>query len=161
MDNTALFYVLAAILVLVGLAGTILPALPGLPLMFVGMLLAAWADGFARVGAGALVLLAIIMLLALAADVLTSIYGAKRAGASKHALWGAALGTFAGFFFGLPGLVLGPFVGAVAGQKIQGGDWRSASRIGVATWLGLAVGTVIKLALAMLMILVFAVAWFW
>ncbi len=161
MDNTTLLYVLAAVLVLVGLAGTILPALPGLPLMFVGMLIAAWTDGFERVGAWAIVLLVVVMLLALAADVLTSIYGAKRAGASKHALWGAALGSLAGFFFGIPGLILGPFAGAVAGEKMQGGDWRSASKIGLATWLGLAVGTVIKIGLAVLMLVIFAVAWFW
>jgi uncharacterized protein len=161
MDSTSLLYAVSALLIVVGLAGTVLPALPGLPLMFVGMLVAAWTDGFERVGAWAFVLLALIMLAALAADVLTSIYGAKRAGASKHALWGAAIGTFAGFFFGLPGFILGPFVGAVAGQKVQGGDWRNASKIGLATWLGLAVGTVIKIGLAALMLIVFTVAWFW
>src|SRR5207342_1663950 len=106
--------------------------------MFVGMLVAAWTDGFDRIGAGTLVVLGLVMLLALGADVLTSIYGAKRAGASKHAMWGAALGSLAGFFFGIPGLILGPFVGAVAVQKVQGGDWRNASKIGLATWLGLA-----------------------
>lgn len=161
MDHQTLLYLLAAILILIGFAGTILPALPGLPLMFVGMLVAAWAEGFHRVGAGALVLLGLVVIVALFADILSTIYGAKRAGASKHAMWGAALGTFAGFFFGLPGLILGPFVGAVAGEKSQGGDWRNASRIGFATWLGLAVGTIIKLGLALLMLVIFAVAWFW
>jgi len=161
MDTTTLLYILAAILILVGLAGTILPALPGLPLMFAGMLLAAWTEGFDRVGAWPLVLLGLMVILALFADILSTLYGAKRAGASKHAMWGAALGTFAGFFFGLPGLVLGPFVGAVAGERSQGGDWRNASRIGLATWLGLAVGTVIKVGLAFLMLAIFAIAWFW
>ncbi|KFN42876.1 DUF456 domain-containing protein [Arenimonas oryziterrae] len=161
MDNQLVLYLLSALLIVVGLAGTVLPALPGLPLMFVGMLLAAWAGDFRQIGAGALVLLAVIMLLALAADILTSLYGAKRAGASKHAMWGAAIGTLAGFFFGLPGLVLGPFVGAIAGEKTQGSDWRKASRIGLATWMGLAVGTVIKIGLAVLMLAVFAIAWFW
>lgn len=161
MDHQTLLYFLAAILILVGFAGTVLPALPGLPLMFVGMLVAAWTEGFHRVGAWALGLLGLVVVLALFADILSTIYGAKRAGASKHAMWGAALGTFAGFFFGLPGLILGPFVGAVAGEKSQGGDWRNASKIGFATWLGLAVGTVIKLGLALLMLVIFAVAWFW
>jgi len=161
MDTTTLLYILAAILILVGLAGTILPALPGLPLMFAGMLLAAWTEGFDRVGAWPLVLLGLMVILALLADILSTLYGAKRAGASKHAMWGAALGTFAGFFFGLPGLILGPFVGAVAGERSQGGDWRNASRIGLATWLGLAVGTVIKVGLAFLMLAIFTIAWFW
>jgi len=161
MDHQTLLYFLAAILILVGFAGTVLPALPGLPLMFVGMLVAAWTEVFHRVGAWTLVVLGLVVILALFADTLSTIYGAKRAGASKHAMWGAALGTFAGFFFGLPGLILGPFVGAVAGEKSQGGDWRNASKIGFATWLGLAVGTVIKLGLAVLMLAIFAVAWFW
>jgi len=161
MDTQTLLFLVSAILILVGLAGTILPALPGLPLMFAGMLMAAWTDDFERVGGWVLAGLALITLLALVADILTTLYGAKRAGASKHAMWGAALGTLAGFFFGLPGLVLGPFVGAVAGERSQGGDWRNASRIGLATWLGLAVGTVIKVGLAFLMLAIFAIAWFW
>jgi len=129
--------------------------------VFAGMLVAAWTEGFHRVGAWTLVFLALLVILALLANILSTLYGAKRAGASKHAMWGAALGTFAGFFFGLPGLILGPFVGAVAGERSQGGDWRNASRIGLATWLGLAVGTVIKVGLAFLMLAIFTIAWFW
>lgn len=155
--TTALF-VLAAVMVLAGLVGTILPALPGVPLIFAGMLLAAWADGFMHIGVWTLVLLGFLCLLAVAVDVVAGLLGAKRVGASGWALFGAAVGTFAGFFLGIPGLLLGPFVGALAGELLAGGTMRRAAEVGFGTWLGLLFGTLAKIALsfAMLGIFVFA-----
>lgn len=158
MDPNILWFVLAAILILVGIAGTVLPALPGVPLVFVGMLVAAWADDFTRVGAPTLVVLGILTALTVVIDVVASLLGAKKVGASRHALIGAAIGTVVGLFFGLPGLLLGPFVGALLGELLAGGTLRRATGVGVGTWLGFIFGTVVKIGLcfAMLGIFVFA-----
>ena len=115
-----LFYVLAAILIVVGLAGVVLPALPGLPLVFLGMLLAAWAGGFAKIGIATLVALGVLTLLSMAVDFWAAAMGAKRVGASRLALGGALLGTFAGIFFGPVGLFVGPFMGALGGELLHG-----------------------------------------
>src|SRR5688572_2174674 len=101
MDMTTLLYLLAALLILLGLAGTILPALPGMPILFGGMLLAAWVGDFERVGGWTLAVLGVLAALALALDVIAGLLGAKRVGASGLALLGAALGTVVGLFFGL------------------------------------------------------------
>jgi uncharacterized protein YqgC (DUF456 family) len=158
MDGTTIYYVIAGILILAGIAGTVLPALPGVPLVFAGMLLAAWVDGFKEVSVWTIVLLGVMTLLSLLVDFLASTLGAQRAGASKLAIGGAALGTLVGLFFGIPGLLLGPFFGAVAGELIGGREWRHASKVGVATWIGIAVGTAFKLALAFGMLGVFVLA---
>jgi uncharacterized protein YqgC (DUF456 family) len=162
MDGTTLAYLFAGILILVGLAGIILPALPGTPLVFAGMLVAAWANGFRDVSVWTIVLLGVLTLLSLAVDFFATTLGAQKAGASKPALFGAALGTVVGIFFGIPGLLLGPFVGAVVGELAGGRrEWAHASRVGVATWLGLVVGTAFKLALAFGMLGIFVVALLW
>ncbi len=160
MSAEVLWYALAALLVLVGLAGSVLPALPGVTLVFAGLLVAAWADDFTRVGAFTLVLLGLLTVLSFAIDLAATAMGAKRVGATKLAVAGAALGTLAGVFLGLPGLILGPFVGAVAGEMLSHGRMQQATRAGVATWLGLLFGTLAKLALVFTMLGVFAFAYF-
>ena len=164
MDLTALFYLLAALLVLVGLAGTVLPALPGLPLMFAGMLLAAWAGDFQHVGAPTLVVLGLLTLLSIGVDVWATAHGAKRVGASRLAMLGAAIGTCAGLLLGLPGLLLGPFAGALAGEllhrrSLQADALGHAAKVGAGTWLGILLGSALKLALAFAMLGLFALAW--
>ena len=158
MDTQLIAYVIAGILILVGLAGVILPALPGLPVVFGGMLLAAWTDDFQLVPIWVIVLLGLLTLLSLGVDILSTTLGAKRAGASKKAMIGAALGTFAGLFFSIPGLLLGPFVGAVAGEMIGGREFRESAKIGFGTWIGIALGTALKLALAFAMLGIFVLA---
>lgn len=160
MDPTLFWYTLAAVLVLVGLAGVVLPALPGLPLVFAGMLLAAWAGDFQRIGAVPLVVLGLLTLLSLVADFIATAAGAKRVGAGPLAIWGAALGTLAGLFFGPVGLLAGPFLGAMLGELWHTRTLRRATHVGLATWLGLLLGTVLKLALAFAMVGLFVLAWF-
>jgi len=160
LDIQTLYYVLAGILILVGVAGTVLPALPGVPLVFVGMLLAAWAGGFEQVGGWMLLLLGVLTVLSIGIDLLATAMGAKRVGASKLALVGAVVGTFAGLFFGPVGLLAGPFIGALAGELIHGREVRKATRVGFGTWLGILVGTVLKIGLAFAMLGLFAFAWF-
>lgn len=155
-----LLWVLAVILVLVGIAGTILPALPGAPLVGIGLLLAAWADRFEKVGWFPLVVIGVLTVLTLVVDFLATMLGAKRVGASGLALFGAAVGTIAGLFFGLPGVILGPFVGAVLGEYLARRNHEQAVKVGIGTWIGLLLGTAGKLALIFMMIGVFAFAYF-
>ncbi len=164
MDVNLLLYFLSALLVLVGVAGTVLPALPGVPLVFSGLLLAAWVANFQKVGAPMIALLAVLTLASVAVDFWATAHGAKRAGASRKAMLGAALGTLAGLPLALPGLLLGPFVGAVLGEllhqrSLQAPTVGHAAKVGVATWLGLLLGTALKLALAFTMLGLFAMAW--
>lgn len=158
MDPLA-WHVIAALLVIVGLAGTVLPVLPGIAFVFGGLLLAAWADGFARVGAVTVAILGLLTALALAADFLASALGAKKLGASPRGILGATIGAVVGIFFGIPGLVLGPFVGAVAGELSARRELLHAGRAGMGTWIGIVLGSVAKLTLAFLMVGVFATAW--
>jgi uncharacterized protein YqgC (DUF456 family) len=165
MTTESLYYVLAAILVVVGLLGTVLPALPGLPLVFGGMLLAAWAGDFQQIGVVTLVVLGAMTLLSLAIDFWATAVGAKRVGASRKAVIGAVLGTVAGLFFGPIGIFVGPFAGALAGEllhrrSLRQRDLGDAARIGFGTWLGVVLGVVLKLGLAFAMIGLFAFAWF-
>jgi len=160
MTSQMLLYGVAALLVIVGLIGVILPALPGLPLVFLGMLLAAWAGGFEQVGVAVLVVLGLLTLLSFAIDFWATAHGAKRVGASRKAIVGAVLGTFAGLFVFPPfGLFVGPFAGALIGELLHGRELGNAARVGFGTWLGLVLAIVLKLGLAFAMLGVFALAW--
>jgi uncharacterized protein len=158
MDLHALWYVLAVVLIVVGFVGTIVPALPGVPLVFAGMFVAAWADGFQHVGVWWLVGLGVLTVIALAVDFLAGLAGAKRVGASRMALIGAAVGTIVGIFFGIPGLLLGPFLGALIGELVAGGTLKRATGVGVGAWVGFLIGTVLKLGVCFAMLGLFALA---
>ncbi len=158
MPDAAL-WVLALLLVIAGFAGAILPAIPGAPLVFAGLLLAAWIDGFTKVGWVPLVLIGLLAALTFVVDLAASALGAKRVGASPLALLGAAVGTIAGLFFGFVGVLAGPFVGAALGEYVARRDLRQAGRAGLATWLGILVGSAAKAALLLAMFGLSAVAW--
>ena len=155
---TAFLWAIAVLLVIVGAVGTVLPALPGVPLIFAGVLLAAWAEDFQRIGGWTLGVLAVLALIGLVVDYVAASMSAQRAGASRQGIIGAALGTVAGIFTGLVGLVFMPLVGAAIGEFIAHQDALRAGKVGVATWLGLLVGTAIKIAVAFTMIGVFVAA---
>ena len=158
MDATTLLYALSALLILVGLAGIVLPALPGLPIVFAGMLLAAWTGDFELISGWTVAVLAVLTLIAMSLDFIAGLLGAKRVGASKLALLGAALGTVVGLFFGLLGLILGPFVGAVLGELAHGREAAKSMKVGLGTWLGMAFGAIVKLTLAFVMLGIFVFA---
>lgn len=148
----------AVALIAVGFAGTVLPALPGVVAIFLGALLAAWLEHFERIGWPALLLLAVLMVLGLVVDALAAVIGARRVGASRAAVIGSLLGGLIGLFFGLPGFLLGPFIGAVAGEYLHRRAAGQALRVGVGTWIGLAIGTLARLGIGVTMIVVFAAA---
>jgi len=164
MDQASVLYLLAGLLVIVGLVGTVLPALPGLPLVFCGMLLAAWTDGFHHIGVPMLVVLGLLTLFSLGIDLWATAHGAKRVGASRLAVVGAMLGTLGGLVFGPLGLLLGPFAGALGGEllhrrSLRGEHLGQAAKVGIGTWFGIVLGTALKLALAFAMLGLFALAW--
>lgn len=160
MDTSILLWILAALLVLAGIAGLVLPALPGAPVLFAGLVVAAWAEDFAYVGTGTIVLLALLAALTYAADLVAGAFGAKRFGASPRAVTGALIGGLVGLFFGIPGVLLGPFIGAVIGELSVRRDVNAATRAGIGASLGLVLAAAAKIALAFTMIGVFAMARF-
>jgi hypothetical protein len=155
-----LLWALAAIMIIGGLIGVIYPLLPGLPLMFGGLWIGAWADDFKHVGAVTLTVLGLMVGAGIICDFLASTLGAQRVGASPQAVTGALLGSVVGLFFGLPGLLIGPFAGAVLGELSARRTLGRAAEVGLATWVGLLLGALAKLAIALAMLGLFALAWF-
>jgi uncharacterized protein YqgC (DUF456 family) len=156
--NDTLLWGLSIALILAGLAGIVLPALPGTILVLAGIVLGAWIDDFTRVGWIAVTAVAILAVLAWAMDYVAALLGARRAGASRQALWGAAIGTVAGIFMGLVGVLFMPLVGAAAGEYLARRNQQQAVKVGIATWLGLMAGMLAKFVLAFMMIGIFVVA---
>ena len=157
MDTHSALLVLAGVLVVVGLVGSLLPAVPGVPVLFGGLWLASWVEDFAYVGAGPLIVLSVLGLLTYGADFAAGAFGAKRFGASGKAVAGAALGAVVGLFFGLPGILLGPFVGAVLGELSAQRSLEQASRAGLGATIGLALGAAAKLGLSLAMVGIYLV----
>lgn len=152
-------YLLAAALLLGGLIGSVIPALPGLPMIFGGIWLAAAVNNYQHVGWWWLLGIGALGAAGVIIEFVASTLGAKRVGASKQALWGAGLGTLAGMFFGLPGLLFGPFIGAILGELASGQSVLRSAHVGVGTWIGLLFGTLIKLVISFVMVGMFALAW--
>ena len=155
---TAILWLAATALIALGVAGTVLPVLPGAILVFGGIALAAWIDDFARIPVWLLLLLAVLTAMAWVVDYLAAAAGAKRAGASKLAIIGAAIGTLAGIFSGLWGLLFMPLAGAAIGEYVAQRDLRRAGKVGLATWIGLLLGTAVKVALVFAMVGIFVFA---
>lgn len=158
MDASVWLWLLSAALIIVGLAGTVLPALPGTALVLAGIVLAAWIDDFTRIGALTLSAIAVLAALAWLLDFVAGLLGAKKVGASRQALVGAALGTLLGLFMGLVGVLFMPLVGAAVGEYLARRDHAQALKAGTATWLGMLLGMIAKLVLAFMMVGIFLVA---
>ena len=154
---TAILVTLALIFLIVGLLGTILPAIPGLPLMFAGAWLLAYTGDYQIIGTPALIALGILALIGSAMDYVAGLLGAKFTGASKTALWGALIGGIAGAFFSLPGLLLGPLLGAGIGEFWARKDLWSAGKVSVGTFIGFIMGVIAKVGCALTIILTLAV----
>jgi uncharacterized protein YqgC (DUF456 family) len=154
MTDTVLWLVVGAFLVL-GLAGTVAPFLPGTPLIFLGALVYAYATDWAPVGSGRLVILAALSASSYALHYLAGALGARRGGGGAWAFAGAIVGGIVGLFFGLPGLVLGPPLGAIAGELLKSGDLRTSVRTGIGAFLGMVAGAVANFAIGVTMIALF------
>jgi uncharacterized protein YqgC (DUF456 family) len=158
--TTTLLWLLSVALILVGVAGTVLPALPGTVLVLAGIVLGAWIDDFTRVGWGVLAIVGVLAVIAWVLEYVAGLLGAQKAGASRQAIIGAAVGTVAGLLMGLVGVLFMPLVGAAIGEWLARRDHAQAMRVGVATWLGIMAGMVSKVVIAFMMIGVFVVALF-
>jgi uncharacterized protein YqgC (DUF456 family) len=155
---TVLLWIAAIALIMIGVAGTVLPALPGAVLVFGGIALAAWIDDFARIPVWLLLVLGALTIMASAVDYVAAALGAKRAGASRQAVIGAAIGTVVGILSGLWGLLFMPLIGAAIGEYLVQRDVRRAGKASIATWIGLLLGTVAKVAIVLTMIGIFVFA---
>jgi len=151
-------WVISGLLVIAGLAGTVLPLLPGTLLVWAGLLMGAWIDDFTRVSVLIVVVITLLAALAWALDFVAGLMGAKRAGASKLALVGAAVGTVVGVFMGLVGVLFMPLVGAAIGEYWAQKDQQRAAKVALATWLGLMLGMVAKVVISFVMVGIFLVA---
>jgi len=147
-----LMWSLALICIAIGVMGTVFPALPGTPLIFLGALVISWWYDYTVISGWGLLLLAVAAIAGFVVDFLASSMGAKRVGASPLALIGATLGSIVGIFFALPGIIIGPFVGAFGGELLAQSSLHQATKVGIGTWLGLLVGTVAKVAIAFSMV---------
>lgn len=151
-----LLAVIGLCLALVGLVGLALPVMPGAPILFVGLVLIAWAEDFAFVGTGTLVILAVLALLTYAVDLIAGAFGVRRFGASARAMVGATVGAVVGLFFGFVGIVIGPFIGAGIGELSTGQSLHAAGKAGIGATIGLVIGVAAKLTLAFAMVGIFA-----
>lgn len=156
--TATLLWVAAVALIAAGVAGTVLPALPGTLFVLAGIFLGAWVDDFARVGWVPLTVVTVLAVLAWVLDYVAGLLGAQKAGASRQAIAGAAIGTVAGLFMGFIGVLFMPLVGAAVGEYLARRDQQKALHVGVATWLGIMAGMVAKVVIAFMMIGVFVVA---
>jgi len=154
----AFWWLLSSALIVLGLAGIVLPALPGTIFVLAGIVMGAWIDGFTRVGWFAVAAVTVLAVLAWLMDYIAGVLGARRAGASRQAIIGAAIGTVAGIFMGLIGVFFMPLVGAAAGEYLALRNHRQAMRVGISTWLGLMAGMLAKFVLAFMMVGIYVVA---
>ncbi len=155
-----LFWILCFVCVLVGVVGTILPMLPGAPLVFLGLLFGAWANDFEKVGWIPLTILAALTAFTFVIDFIATKIGVVKTGASSLAAIGAMIGMVLGIFFGFIGVFVFPFVGAVLGEYIVKRDAIQAGKVGLGTWLGMVIAIAAKLGINFAMIGIFTVAYF-
>ena len=156
-----LLNVIAVVLIALGLAGALIPTVPGIPMIFIGIWLLAGIDHYHHLGYGWLICIEAVGAVGLTIDLLAGVLGVKRVGASKRAVLGALLGTVVGLCFGLPGLLLGPFLGAVLGELAAGSTVLRSTNVGIGAWLGLIFGTIVKLVSSLMMVAILGAAWWW
>ena len=150
-----LVWALSVACIAIGFVGTIIPIIPGPPLIFAGVLAIAWWDNFTKVGILPVSIIGVLAIVCVVIDFVASYIGAKKVGASRAALIGSVVGSVVGIFFLLPGLILGPFIGALLGEWWSVRNVSQATRVGLGTWLGMLIGTAAKVGLSLTMIAVF------
>lgn len=151
-DHSLILWIIGAICTVTGLSGLLLPVVPGAPILFLGLLFGAWAEDFRYIGVWTLLILAGMAGLTYVVEFAASILGVRKYGGSRRAMAGAVLGGVVGLFLGIPGILLGPFAGAVIGELSLQRSLDQASRAGFGTVVGLAIGVAGKLAIGIAMI---------
>lgn len=158
MASSILLWIVCIALIVIGLAGAVLPALPGTAFVLAGIVLGAWIEGFTRVGVGTLAFIAALGAFSSVLDYAAGMLGARRVGASRLALVGAAVGTVVGVFLGFVGVLFMPLVGAAIGEYVARRDERRALEVGAATGLALVAAMLAKVVIAFVMVGIFLVA---
>ncbi len=148
----ALFVILGIIIVVIGVASLVLPAVPGGAIVYLGVLTIAWADNFTRIGVPMIVLLGVLTAVGMVADNVAGLFGARRAGASGWGVFGAGIGALVGIPFGLPGIILGPAIGALGFEYLKNADLRRAGKAGLGGLFGFLLGIVAKCVFAFVII---------
>ena len=148
------------LLVLVGILGAFLPVIPGIPLVFAGLLLGAWLDDFSRVTTTTMIIVGLLAIAGFLVDLVASVFTVKSVRASRQAIIGTLLGGLIGIVGGIPGLILGTIIGAVIGEIMARQGLGQATKVGVAAGLGFILAVALKLAIALVMIAVFAWAYY-
>jgi uncharacterized protein len=148
-----LWIIVTVLVMAVGLLGTFIPFLPGIPLIYAGYILYGLATGWKAYGAGTVVVWGVVTAGTVVLDFYAGSVGARRYGASKLGVWGSIVGGIVGTIVaGFPGLILGPFVGAVVGELIAGRSHLEALRSGWGTVIGFLAGSLFKIAVGVIMI---------
>jgi uncharacterized protein YqgC (DUF456 family) len=147
----------AMFLMSLGIIGSIVPGLPSTPIVVLTAI--GHKLYFHETGAAwwVIIILGLLMVGSLVLDYLASILGAKRLGATWRGAVGAVVGGLVGLFFSLPGILLGPLIGAVVFELAGGRDWRQSSKAGVGATLGLLAGAIGKIGVCLIMMAIFAV----
>jgi uncharacterized protein YqgC (DUF456 family) len=141
---TVLLLVLGVAIIIAGVVSLALPVVPGVAIIYAGILVVAYAEDFTRIGAGMLGVMLVLTLFALIADNIAGIFGARRAGASGWGVFGAGVGAVFGIPFGLPGVIFGPAIGALAFEYLKNPDLVRAGKAGLGGLLGFVLGVVAK-----------------
>jgi uncharacterized protein YqgC (DUF456 family) len=139
-----LLTVLGVLVIIGGIVSLVLPVIPGVAVIYLGIMIVAWADDFTRIGPTMLMIMLGLMLVAMLADNVASMFGARRAGASGWGVAGAGIGAIVGIPFGLIGLILGPAIGALTLEFLRDPDARRAARAGVGGLFGFVLGVIAK-----------------
>jgi uncharacterized protein len=139
-----LLLLLGLALIVLGVVGLVAPVLPGVAFIYLGIVAVAWADDFARIGPLMLAVMLGVTVVAMVADYLAALFGARKAGASAWGVFGAGVGALAGLFLGLPGVILGPAIGALAFEYLRNPDAKKAMRAGIGGFLGFILGVIAK-----------------
>jgi uncharacterized protein YqgC (DUF456 family) len=140
---------LAIVFLIIGIIGCLVPVLPGPPLSFAGILILHFTD-FAEFRLNLLIILGVIAVVVAVFDYVVPIWGTKKFGGTKYGIRGATIGLLVGLFFGPPGIIIGPFLGAVIGEMIYKDDFNYAIRAGLGSLIGFMAGIGIKLAASLI-----------
>lgn len=147
---------LALLVMLVGLICTLLPAVPGPPLVLAAAVVHRLVFGQASINNLVLIILVLLTALALAFDFMASIFGTRKFGATWRGMVGAVVGGIIGLFFSLPGIILGPFLGAMLFEMVGDKEFKEAVHAGVGATVGLLLGVAGKFSIGVVMIILFA-----
>ena len=156
--NTILLWAITVALLSVGIAGTLFPAVPGLALVFVGILFYAIATGFSTISTTTIVLFGIVVLIGLLADFWASVAATSAGGGSARAIAGVIIGSLVGMIAaGPPGLFIGAFMGAFAGAILSGQSYKKATKVALYSIIGMVGSALIQLLLALVLTAAFVI----